>query len=52
MKRLREILNTGRLVPWIVLFLSLCMIDRVSAAAALPRDASYVTRYRNSLSEC
>jgi ribonuclease Z len=33
MKRLGEIVNTGRLVPLIVLFLSLCMIDGVSAAA-------------------
>jgi ribonuclease Z len=33
MKRLDEIINTGRLVPLIVLFLSLCMTDNVSAAA-------------------
>jgi hypothetical protein len=33
MKRLDQIVNTGRLVPLIVLFLSLCMIDNVSAAA-------------------
>jgi ribonuclease Z len=32
MKRLDEIVNTGRLVPLIVLFLSLCMTDNVSAA--------------------
>src|SRR4029450_971410 len=33
MKRLDEIINTGRLVRLIVLFLSLCMIDDISAAA-------------------
>jgi ribonuclease Z len=33
MKRLAEIANAGRLVPLIVLFLSLCMIVSVSAAA-------------------
>jgi ribonuclease Z len=33
MKRLNEIVNAGRLVPLIVPFLSLCMIDHVSAAA-------------------
>jgi ribonuclease Z len=32
MKPLREIVNTGRLVPLIVLFLSLCMLDNISAA--------------------
>jgi len=31
MKRLDQIVNTGRLVPLIVLSLSLCMIDNVSA---------------------
>src|SRR6266545_669327 len=34
MKRLGEIVNTGRLGSLIVLFLSLCMIDNVSAAAS------------------
>ena len=34
MKRLDEIVKTGRLVSLIVLFLSLCMIDNVSAAAS------------------
>ncbi|HMH05035.1 MAG TPA: hypothetical protein VK556_12630 [Candidatus Udaeobacter sp.] len=34
MKPLREIVNTGRLVPLIVLFLSLCMLANISAAAA------------------
>jgi len=33
MKRPGEIVNTGRLVPFVVLFLSLCMIDSVLAAA-------------------
>jgi ribonuclease Z len=32
MKRLREIVNTGRLMPLIVLFLSLYMLDHISAA--------------------
>jgi len=41
MKRLGEIVNTGRLVPLIVLFLSLCMIDSVSPAAH--SDAMQVT---------
>lgn len=34
MKRLNKIVNTGRLGSLIVLFLSLCMIDNVSAAAS------------------
>jgi hypothetical protein len=34
MKRLDEIINTGRLGSLIVLFLSLCMIDNASAAAS------------------
>ena len=34
MKPLREIVNTGYLVPLIVLFLSLCMLANISAAAA------------------
>ena len=33
MKRLDEVVNTGRLVPLIVLFLSLCMIDNIAASA-------------------
>jgi ribonuclease Z len=33
MKRLDEIVNRGRLAPLIALFLSLCMIENVSAAA-------------------
>jgi len=41
MKRLDEIVNTGRLVPLIVLFLSLCMIDNLSPAA--PSDGMRVT---------
>ncbi len=32
MKPLREIVKTGHLVPLIVLFLSLCMLDNISAA--------------------
>src|SRR5438874_11023215 len=32
MKPLREIVNTGRQVPLIVLFLSLCMLVNISAA--------------------
>jgi ribonuclease Z len=33
MKRLDEAVNTGRLVPLIVLFLSLCTIDNIAASA-------------------
>jgi ribonuclease Z len=32
MKRLREIISTGQLVPLIVLFLSLCVLDNILAA--------------------
>jgi ribonuclease Z len=32
MKRRGEIINTGRLVPLIVLFLSLCVLDNMLAA--------------------
>jgi ribonuclease Z len=41
MKRLREIVNTGRLVPLIVLSLSLYMLDDISAATR--SDAMRVT---------
>jgi hypothetical protein len=41
MKRLREIINTGRLVPLIVLFLSLCVLDNMLAAT--PSDEMRVT---------
>ena len=41
MKRLDEIVNTGRLVPLVVLFLSLCMTDNLSPAA--PSDGMRVT---------
>jgi ribonuclease Z len=41
MKRLREIINTGHLVPLIVLFLSVCVLDNILAAT--PSDEMRVT---------
>jgi ribonuclease Z len=37
MKPLREIVNTGRLVPLIIVFLSPCMLDNISAATRSDR---------------